>query len=454
MTQFHVEAERKIPVRATVQVLIAGGGTAGFAAAVAAGRQGASTVMVERYGYPGGMFTGGFVWWCDGLNGVHPRTGAPMNVVGGILEELRVRAEAEGALNGWIFEPEVNKFLMMQMMNEAGVQMLYHAWIVDVIKEDDAVKGVIIESKSGREAILADVVVDCSGDADVAFRAGVPCSNNEHWAGPALNYVTEVPEGARESFIEHAGELKHFEQELQDNVRAKHGLPPEAFAVPFTGTPFSPGEKMKYSNTLFGPGYDMVNVEDLSRLEFAGRKLIFDNLKAWKERFPAGSGGLIKQMCPQAGIRETRRIRGEYVLTADDILSFRQFDDVVTKSPVFWEYSHVFDVPYRCLIPSGVTGLLVAGRCLSATRQAADATRIISTCVGMGQAAGTAAGLAAVNQQDVKAVDINTLQDELRDQDMELDLHFSAEDYSAEQQCKFHGWFKKLYEVYHYEDKW
>jgi len=114
----------------------------------------------------------------------------------------------------------------------------------------------------------------------------------------------------------------------------------------------------------------------------------------------------------------------------------------------------VFDVPYRCLIPSGVTGLLVAGRCLSATRQAADATRIISTCVGMGQAAGTAAGLAAGNQQDVRAVDIGTLQGELRHQDMELDLHFRAEDYSEEQQSKFHGWFKKLHEIYHYEDKW
>jgi len=188
----------------------------------------------------------------------------------------------------------------------------------------------------------------------------------------------------------------------------------------------------------------MVNVEDLSRIEFRGRKLIFDNLRVWKERFPFGRGVLIKQICPQVGIRETRRIRGDYVLSADDILSFRQFDDVVTKSPVFWEYGHVFDVPCRCLVPVGVRNLLVAGRCLSASRQAADATRIISTCVG----------LAAKKQQDVRAVDIGALQGELREQDVELDLHFGAQEYSEEQQHKFHRWFKTLHEVYHYEDEW
>lgn len=452
--QYHTEPERRIPVRRQVDVLIAGGGTAGFAAAIAAGRQGAETMMVERYGYPGGMFTGGFVWWCDGLTGTHPKTGEPLAVVRGILRELKERAEAEGALRGWVFEPEPNKLLMMEMMNEAGVEMLYHAWVVDVIKEGDAVKGLIVESKSGREAILADVVVDCTGDADVAFRAGVPCRNCEHWAGPALNYVTAVPDDAAQWLGEHAGDLKAFGQQRREQIRKQHDLPADAFPVPFVGTPFSPGEKEAYSNTLMGPGYDMADAADLSRLEFEGRKLIFENLRAWKERFPAGKGALIKQMCSQAGIRETRRIRGEYVLTADDILSLRRFDDVVTKSPVFWEYSHVFDVPYRSLIPVGVRGLLVAGRCISATRQAADATRIISTCIGMGQAAGTAAALAARNCQDPRDLDIGELQSRLRQQDVELDLCFSPEDYSDEQRAEFQSWFKKLHELYQYEDEW
>lgn len=450
----YVEPQREVPVRAKVDVLVAGGGTAGFAAAVAAARQGVRTTMVERYGYPGGMFTGGFVWWCDGLTGFHPDTGEPMTVVGGILHELKARAEAEGALRGWVFEPEVSKFQMMQMMDEAGVAMLYHAWIADVIREGNAVKGVIIESKSGREAILAEVVVDCTGDADIAFRAGVACHSNEHWAGPALNYITSIPDETQEWFSEHSEELKDFSDRLQEQVRQERGLPPEAFAVPFIGTPFSAGEKEVYSNTLLGPGYDMVNVGDLSRVEFEGRKLIFERLKTWKERFPAGKQVLIKQMCPQVGIRETRRVRGEYILTARDILASRQFGDVVTKSPVFWEYSHVFDVPYRCLIPAGVEGLLVAGRCLSATRQAADATRIISTCVGMGQAAGTAAGLAVKQGVDVRAVDIGRLQSELREQDVELDLHFAPEDYSDEKRTQFERWFKTLEEIYHYQDEW
>jgi len=451
---YYTEPQKRIPVRTDVDVLVAGGGTAGFAAATAAGRLGVKTLLVERYGYPGGMFTGGFVWWVDGLRGKHPESGEPVPVVRGILHELEKRVEAEGGLRGWIFEPEINKFAMMRMMAEANVDMLYHAWVADVIKRDDKVAGVIIESKSGREAVFARVVVDCTGDADVAFRAGVPCRNCQHWAGPALNYMTQLPASAAEWFGEHAEEVTAFAGEQKERVRREQGMPADAFPVPFVPSPFRPGEKEAYSNTLFGPGYDMTDVKDLARFEFEARQIIFEALKRWQEKFPAGKDAVVKTTSPQAGVRETRRIRGEYILTAADILAMRRFDDVVTKSPVFWEYSHVFDVPFRCLLPVGVDNLLVAGRCLSATRQAADATRIIPTCVGMGQAAGTAAAYAVRNGQELRAVDIAGLRNELRSQDVELDLHFRPEQYSEEQQRKFAKWFSTLREVYDYADEW
>jgi hypothetical protein len=451
---YYTEPQKRIPVRAEVDVLVAGGGTAGFAAAIAAARQGVRTMLIERYGYPGGMFTGGFVWWVDGLRGKHPESGAPVLVVRGILHELEKRVAAAGALRGWIFEPETNKFVMMQMMAEAGVHMLYHAWAVDVIKEGNTVTGVIIESKSGREAVLARVVVDCTGDADLACRAGVPCRNCQHWAGPALNYVTQLPPDAAEWFRKHADEVNAFAHEQRERVRREQEIPADAFPVPFVPSPFRPGEKEVYSNTLFGPGYDMIDVADLARFEHEARQIIFGSLKRWQERFPAGKDAVIRMTAPQAGVRETRRIRGEHILTAADILALRRFDDVVTKGPVFWEYSHVLDVPFRCLVPVGVDNLLVAGRCLSATRQAADATRIIPTCVGMGQAAGVAAAMAARNQREVRAVDITELHCELRRQDVELDLYFNAEQYSEVQQQKFAKWFTTLRDVYHYPDEW
>ena len=442
-----LEPARTIPVRERVDVLVVGCGTAGFAAAVAAGRSGVRTMALDANGYPGGTFTGGLVWRVDGLHGIRPGTGEKTYPVRGLLSELAARVEARGGLDGWRFDVEINKLVMIEMMEGAGVEILFHCLFVDVIREGDRVAGVIVESKSGREAVLAKVVVDCTGDADVAFRAGVECAHSSHWAGPAVDYVTDATEEVERWRRAHDRETSDFFWEMLGPLQQ---LPRELsyFAVPSFGCP----SRRVCRNTL-GEGYQLWTVEGLTRAEIDGRKRIFEFLDQWRERFP-----ILRETHPvlfaqMLGVRETRRVRGEYVLSFEDVKSFRRFPDVVTLSPVFWAYAFLFQIPYRCLLPVGVEGLLVAGRCISDTRIVHDGARIISTCVGLGEAAGVAAGLAVREGTGVKRVPVARLQEQIRDRGGELDLFFEPGEYTEEEIQAFLLHQKRL-ESYGYRDAW
>ena len=442
-----VEPSRELPVRAEVDALVVGCGTAGFAAAVAAGRSGVRTMAIDCNGYPGGSFTGGLVWKVDGLHGKHPKTGEKTAPVRGIMAELAARADEMGALDKWTIDGESNKLIMINMMEEAGVELLLHCWFADVIMEGRKVRGVIVESKSGREAIFAKTVIDCTGDADVASRAGVECAHSSHWAGPAVDYVTTADPDTAERCGRVNDEIQRFYWEMHRDIQQ---LPLESsyFPVPSFGFP----SKRICRNTL-GRGYDLWDVEGLTRAEIDGRKRIFEFLAKYAERFPELSNARPLLFAQMLGIRETRRIKGEYVLTFADVKSLRRFDDVVTISPVFWQLACVFEIPYRCLVPAAVDGLLVSGRCISDTRIVHDGARIISTCVGLGEAAGAAAALAVKDGVEPRAVDTRKLQQRIRAQNGELDLHFERADYSDEQFAQFALHETRL-KSYGYEDRW
>ena len=444
------EAARRTPVRDKVDVLIAGGGTAGFAAAIAAARNGVSCLVVDNLGCLGGTFTAGCVYWVDGLWGLHPKTNEHTPVVRGVLYELWDRAKERGIVDGWNFQPEENKYLIEQMVLEAGAKILYHALVVDVVREGDSIKGIIVESKSGREAILADVVVDCTGDADVAHRAGVPCTQTDHWLGPGYFYCLNMSDEASRKIAQHQDEISEFHAEVRSESQTL-----KALYVPDWGQPLRSAGKSFVSNVCkvtVGTDYNMVDARDLTRLEIDARRGVFENLRRFKQRFSFANDVYVVAFSRHTA-RETRRIRADYVLTANDVASLRTFPDAVVKSPVFWEYHFMFDVPYRSLLPVCVEGMLVAGRCLGATRIAGDATRIISTCVGMGQAAGTAAALAVRSRTTPRGLDVEQLRHTLRDQGAELDVGFPLADYSSEQIKRFHAFPRQLREVFGYKDE-
>jgi hypothetical protein len=443
----YAEASRDIPVFAEVDVLVAGGGTSGVTAAVAAGRAGADTLIVEQFGFLGGTQTAGLVGpVCPNY---HPN-GRPLTLGIGqeIWERLARRGAAEATRDGcydpardwpW-FDPEALKYLLDDMVEEAGVRTLFHTVVSDVIVCDGALRGIVVENKSGRQAILAKVTVDATGDADVAYRSGVPCES-----GRALDGLNQPA-----SLRFHVGNVdwKRCSAFLRSNGMTDVTLPTVSYAAgagakdlaDFIRKAVADGivdaETVRYFQfySIEGrPGEVSFNCPeirklqatdgwDLSRMHIEGRKAVRKIVDFCRRCIPGFEKCYIVTTGPMVGIRTSRRIVGEYVLTESDVLSGMKFADAVARnnwppdihSPKEGEglilrqdlFSADFvEVPYRCLVPLKVDGLLVTGRCVSATFEAQAAIRISRTCHALGQAAGTAAVMAACNGRRPRNLD-------------------------------------------------
>jgi hypothetical protein len=407
------EAAREIPVVRDVDVLVVGGGPAGLSAAIAAARVGAKTTLIERFGYLGGTATASLMACINGFrNQVEPDATQTVRGIAGeivlALKRLNGLGRSPYPQKAYPTEPgqleysyaidtEKFKYVVLRMAVDCGVHLLFHTWFCDAIVEGTRLRGVVVENKSGRQALLARCVVDASGDADVAARAGAP-----------------------------------FRQVRKDETpRLKDGL---MYRIEFGATrPAEPhGCDFGTNSVVWGPGVgalDGTNAEELSRAEIDARLRVFQDFAEKQARHPELAGARVVETPPLLGIRQTRFVEGEYRLTAADALEGRRFPDVVAISscPVIHFYGYRrylthegYDIPYRCLVPQKVEHLLVAGRAISSEQVPYESHRAMVPMMAVGQAAGVAAALCAREGVLPRALPVTPLQDVLRAQGAEL----------------------------------
>ena len=376
------EPAHEVPVFHETDVVVVGGGPAGFAAAIGAARAGAKVALVERYGSLGGLFTNGMVliMLCTSAN----EDGKWRLVQGGLVTEFADRAHALGGdignygterANGRVHwqptvDPEGAKYLMDRMIAEEKVEMFFHSWGVDVIQDGNRVLGVVFESKQGRQAILAKQVVDCTGDADMLFKAGGDYRQITHGIG-------------------HVVRLGNM-----DRITAK-SAPVGADGKPLPGpwpTRSNEGNpSLWWGNTDPGPKGNGLDVRDLTGAEIAFRKKWFEHVRTMRKT-PGWEEVFIANTCSQIGPRATRLVDAEVVLSRKDLDARPTFDDTIGWCGVAAVHP-AHPIPYRAIVPKKVDNLLCAGRCLG-TGDSVDTFRLICPCFVTGQAAGVAAALA------------------------------------------------------------
>ncbi len=399
-----VEASRCIPVSDSVDVLVAGMGPAGIAAAIAAAREGARTLVLERYGYPGGMITGSHVVAVLGVgDGRKPRAR-------GITMDVRERLERFNAVTGvtasgdYRVDAEVFKWQALEMLDECGARFLLHTMACDPIVEGHRVAGVFIENKNGRSAVRSQVAIDCTADADLAFRAGCLCADRTHDVSLVIQ-INGVDNGAFQAFEK---EFPDRCRSIMETARAQNGG-------------VMPGAQRYFRNV------DITDAKALTRVEREARRDCFRSLYFLRENMPGWADARVSHTGSQLGVRQSRRVRGVYTVTDEDLRSSRHFRDSVARLSSYLNGYKLYDpegldydIPYRCLVPEEMDGLLVAGRCVSSDYLACNSLRLIVPCFATGQAAGVAAALAVRRKVPPRGLEISELQDSLIGQNVYL----------------------------------
>jgi hypothetical protein len=423
MSSFRYEID--VPVLAACDVLVVGGGSAGSAAAIAAAKKGADVILVEKYGFLGG--TGAMV--LDTFYGFFTPGTEERKVVGGIPDlviegldrhgMLIKRPNTYGAGAGYTYDPEVLKIVWDGLVVGAGVRVLLHTTFIDVAMDGRAVRTVIVGTPQGPQAIRPKCIVDASGDAHVAFRAGAPFED----AG-ALGIAQSLTTTFKmiNVDVERAKAFPKAEMWALMRESANYRLPRKEGSAHITPLP-----GVMVTNMTRVGGVDGTDVDALASAEREGRAQALEYARFLRDKIPGYENAALGGLSIQIGVRETRRIKGEYWLTRDDVLSARKFPDAVARcgAPIEehhaggdtkWEYlpdGETFDIPYRSLLPVGVDNLLVAGRCLSASHDAHASVRSIGQCLAMGQAAGTAAALSVEYGVPPVDVPVEVLRDDL-----------------------------------------
>jgi hypothetical protein len=395
------EPAREIPVIAETDVLVIGGGPAGVAAAIAASRAGAETHLVERYNHLGGLWTGGLVLPLLSTHAVDKQK-QRKQVIYGLGGEMAQRLFDMGmAIHevNPIIDPEAGKFVLDEMIVESGVKMLYHSWGVNAIMDGNTIKGVFIESKSGRQAVLAKVVIDCTGDGDVF-----------HWAGE--NY---------ETMNYHIG-LVHRLGNIDRVDKTKPGYKEMPLGQP------TPIPSVNWVNMHGLDDQNGIDMQNLSQLQLQYRKEIWESVEEIK-KVPGHEKVFLLDTASQMGVRMSRIVEGEYKLTLEDTMTFKQFDDVIGISGAWTSMLYngkkvmtyerpYWQIPYRSLLPKKTENLLVAGRCFCFEQALVEDTRIIGTCLITGHGAGAAAAIAANDRVTVREIDRQKLRKTLEEQNV------------------------------------
>jgi hypothetical protein len=444
------------------QVVVVGAGAAGIAAAVAAARNGAETLLIEYNGFLGGISaTLGWIGFHDNRY---------RQVVRGLASEFVSIMQERGEASPYVLDPKCSsivtlnthiwKIVAIERCQAAGVDIMLHCHVVDSIREGDRLTGVVVEHKSGRQAIYADVVIDCSGDGDVAARAGAQWEKGRTGDGlvQAPTLVFRLGGLDRQAFIDGCKDISNNYREwlspyphLWEKMMRRIDTEPAFITGGFAGLiekarragdfniPQSrivgvkthiPDEFLVVSTRVLGlDPTDVRSLTDAYSKVYAQIPLL---VSFFRKYMPGCTDAHVREIAPMLGVRESRRIVGDYMLTAEDVIEGRTFDDVVAMggyhidihrpSGTWVESRNVeaYGIPLRCLIARGFDGLMMAGKCLSATHEAVASTRVIPICMAQGQAAGTAAAMAVQRHVSVRDVPARELQVRLIEQGAEL----------------------------------
>ncbi len=391
-------------------VLVVGSGSAGSVAAITAARLGARTLLVDRLAFMGGTSTAVL----DTFYAFYTPGESPRRVVGGMGWEVVERLTSDGvaferpntygAGTGVTYDQEALKVLWERLADDAGVELLLHSWATGVRLTDGRLDAIRLWNKGGERWVEAEATVDASGDADLVHLAGLPYDNAARQG--RVQSLSTLFKLANVD-VERAATVS--KAELWDRMRTAaasgdYELP--RVEGSWHRTPF-PGVVLVHMTRI--PNVDATDPAQLTRAEVDGRRQVREYARFLQERVPGFESSVVVATSPAIGVRESRRIHGDYVLTRDDVLTARRFGDEIALcgAPIEdhhaggdteWRYvgnAGIYGIPYRSLLPSGIEGLLVAGRCFSATHDAHASARSMATCMAMGQAAGTAAALAA-----------------------------------------------------------
>jgi len=428
------EPGRQVPVVAETDVLVVGGGPAGQAAAVAAARAGTEVMLLERFGYLGGLASGGMVLLLDDMCAEREVS------VGGLALEIIDRMERIGACvtppmkdcfrndaevrDRWVrwgfeelygkkrpkpiiyagaFDPEGWKQVSQEMVLEAGAKLRLHSWFSRAIVEDGAVRGVVVETKSGRQAIRGRLVIDATGDGDVFASADAPGIHGSY----IMTLVHRLADVDTDAAIAFERNDPAAAQQLDRQVKQLLGGSWEMWWL------LTPRPGVVWCNCPHIPGHNGLDPEDQTKIEIEARRRFMKVAEFVRAHYPGFQRAYILDAAPQLGVRQTRLLEGEYVVTKEDILERRTFPDVVARGRDYY-------TPYRSLLPKGIGGLLVAGRCYSATSEAQRISREIPPLMVMGEAAGTAAALSLESGMAPRNVDVSVLQKRLVAQGVNL----------------------------------
>jgi hypothetical protein len=423
------EAARDVPVVAQSDVIVVGGGAAGLTAAVSAARNGCSVTLLERYHHLGGMASGGMVLVLDDMT-----NGKEITVTGIVSEFVERMAKQSGAVfpppedcradwemwrkwSRWgvhdfhvqehpqpivhavAFDPDAWKRVSLDLAREAGVNLRLHSWFADTLVEGGRVKGVICQTKTGRQAILGDVVIDATGDLDVAASAGAEFTQGQYIVTTVFRLANVDTDEAERFQYEEPEAYKKLDRKARRLIGG-------AWEMWWLKTPI-PG--IVWCNCPHMPGYDGLSVEALTKAEYEGRERMMRLFEYARENLPGFQNSSLLGAAEQIGVRQTRLLRGEYVVTKDDVVSRRHFADTVCRGRDYY-------TPYRSLLPRGLDNLIVAGRHYSAEPDAQRMSREIPPCMVQGEAAGIASALALNANTALRDVDPQAIQKQMRAQ--------------------------------------
>jgi len=417
--KFVVEQTRKVPIIEDVDILVVGGGMAGVGAAVAAGRMGLKTLLVEYFGCLGGNGTSGMVnnfcgYTTGGANSVQIVQG-----IGGETHKRLFQRNGVSSMKSYTFNPEILKVVLDEEVAEASVKLLYYTQAVDSIIKNNTIEGVFVENKGGRQAILAKRVLDCSGDGDVCASAGVPfelgdgmggflaCDMAFHIVNVGANFNPSTVNPAAAEAIKSGQYQITRPQAIIQNI-----MIPGAYWVNWAGVPRAVN------------GIDPYN---LTQAAIDGRKVVRELQRFLKDKIVGMENVDVIDSAAKMGLRETRRVMGEHLLTGDEVLVGTKFNDgigacawpieivdpIKGRTFVHLKAGDFYTIPYRCLIPQKVENLLMAGRFISCTHQAQASARVMGPAVVMGQAIGTAAALSIKEGVSPRKLNVSLLKQEL-----------------------------------------
>jgi hypothetical protein len=397
------EPARDIPVVETADVLVIGGGPSGIAAAIAASRTGARTILAERYNHLGGLWTGGLVLpllSTHAINKQNSITRTLHGIGGEILQRLQEIGMAIQDINP-VVDPEATKYVLEVMLKESGVMPLYHCWASNVIVESNSIKAVLLETKSGRVAINPKTVIDCTGDGDILHLAGEEYD--------IMNYELGL--------VHRLGNIDRIDKDVAGyrdiNIGGETPLP-----------------SVNWVNMVGGDYEDALDFRRLSELQQQHRIEIWEGVQEIRS-VPGYEEVFLLDTAAQQGVRMSRILKGEYRLTLEDSMTFKTFEDNIGISgawtTILYESRRVpmserplWQIPYRALLPQKTKNLLVAGRCFSFEQDLFQDARIIGTCLITGHGAGVGAALASATGNSVQELDVKEIQKILLAQDAYL----------------------------------